>query len=203
MLTRQEQVVGVVCGTERRDVAIRAAQSADVRIAWFEQLPSRMPRILESGRLHAVLIEWGSDGADLGDFLTRLSSPAPRPLIAICGRPPRADLFRLAAQGVDAYFEELDAVTFCAICSLCSTQPKELLQQAARASVGRFGLKEAQRLVRQEMLQAAIVATDDNRHAAARLLRVDRRYVVRMSKTIARGDSSNATAIFAGLPPQD
>lgn len=56
----------------------------------------------------------------------------------------------------------------------------EMLASAARFNTGFVGVKEAQRTVRTEMFREALRKTGGNRHAAARVLGVDRRYVVRM-----------------------
>jgi len=53
---------------------------------------------------------------------------------------------------------------------------------AARRSVGSVNVVDAQRLVRCAMFAAALERTSGNRHAAARLLGVDRRYVTRMAR---------------------
>ena len=53
---------------------------------------------------------------------------------------------------------------------------------AARRSVGSVNVVDAQRLVRCAMFAAALERTSGNRHAAARLLGVDRRYVTKMAK---------------------
>jgi DNA-binding NtrC family response regulator len=56
------------------------------------------------------------------------------------------------------------------------------LVAAARRAVGTIGLVEAQRLVRRAMFAEALERASGNRHAVARLLDVDRRYVTRMVK---------------------
>src|SRR5204863_244016 len=50
----------------------------------------------------------------------------------------------------------------------------ESLLRAARCNLGQIGLKQAQKAVRSEMLYAALKAANGNRHAAARMLMVDR-----------------------------
>jgi DNA-binding NtrC family response regulator len=61
-----------------------------------------------------------------------------------------------------------------------------LLDAAARASTGRLGVKEAQRRVRSEMLRQALEVSGGNRHAMARMLRVDRSYVLKMLREARR-----------------
>lgn len=56
------------------------------------------------------------------------------------------------------------------------------LLAVARSSVGRLGLKEAQKMLRAEMFKEALRRVGGNRHAAARLLGIDRRYILKMLK---------------------
>jgi DNA-binding NtrC family response regulator len=57
---------------------------------------------------------------------------------------------------------------------------REAVSAAARGSVGRLGVKEAQKALRAEMFREALRQAKGNRHAAARVLRCDRRYVLKM-----------------------
>jgi DNA-binding NtrC family response regulator len=64
-----------------------------------------------------------------------------------------------------------------------STQPKQAeleLLAAGRIVAGRLGLSEAQRLLRHGMVREALASQKGNRHAAARLLQVSRRYVLKL-----------------------
>jgi DNA-binding response OmpR family regulator len=56
----------------------------------------------------------------------------------------------------------------------------ERLLAAARQMVGSLGLTDAQRLVRRAMAKEALTRFDGNRHAVARTLQVDRRYVLKL-----------------------
>jgi DNA-binding response OmpR family regulator len=56
----------------------------------------------------------------------------------------------------------------------------EPLLAAARQMVGSLGLTDAQRLVRRAMAKEALTRFDGNRHAVARTLQVDRRYVLKL-----------------------
>jgi DNA-binding NtrC family response regulator len=62
--------------------------------------------------------------------------------------------------------------------------PESWLDQAARRTTGHLGVKEAQRRLRFEMFRQAFETAGGNRHEVARILRVDRRYVL---KLIAEG----------------
>ena len=59
---------------------------------------------------------------------------------------------------------------------------EDALLRAARENIGRRGVKEAQKAVRVEMFREAFRREKGNRHAVARLLGVDRRYVLKMLK---------------------
>ena len=65
------------------------------------------------------------------------------------------------------------------------TDPVQTIAAVARTILGRVGVKEAQKAVRVEMFREALRLVGGNRHAAARLLRVDRRYVLKMLKEIS------------------
>ena len=54
-------------------------------------------------------------------------------------------------------------------------------ERAAGVQLGRLNLKQAQETVRRNMFMRAMEVTQGNRHAAARLLGVDRRYVIMMA----------------------
>ena len=55
----------------------------------------------------------------------------------------------------------------------------EELRQVARVLVGRIGLREAISVLRNAMLEEALARTNGSRHAAARLLSVNRRAIQR------------------------
>lgn len=63
--------------------------------------------------------------------------------------------------------------------------PEEALLLVAEKCVGRLGIKEAQKLVRAAMFREALRRESGNRHATARMLRIDRRYVLKMLKETA------------------
>jgi len=64
----------------------------------------------------------------------------------------------------------------------CGESARLALRTAAQAAVGVLGVVEAQRVLRKAMLDRAFEQTCGNRHATARLLCVDRRYVTKMLK---------------------
>jgi DNA-binding NtrC family response regulator len=59
---------------------------------------------------------------------------------------------------------------------------RDVLLLAAHEGIGRIGVKEAQKALRVEMFREALRRERGNRHAVARILRVDRRYVLKMLK---------------------
>lgn len=58
----------------------------------------------------------------------------------------------------------------------------DAIARAAHLSIGRLGVKQAQVALRIEMFREALRRSNGNRQAAARLLGVDRRYVLKMLK---------------------
>jgi hypothetical protein len=58
---------------------------------------------------------------------------------------------------------------------------------AARELVGRVGLKQAQKRLRSAMFRVALDRVSGNRRAAARMLGVDRRYVLKLIERDGHG----------------
>ncbi len=97
----------------------------------------------------------------------------------LVGPASASESFEAARIGFSAYVEmrtELHA----AIVRAVACSPTCRLERAAADVVAEVGLIEAQRLVRFRMLREALRRVEGNRHAAARLLRIDRRYVNKM-----------------------
>ena len=124
-------------------------------------------------------------GSDMCEELeaTTLRRPLSGRRVALLGPACPRTLFGLSrTRAIDAYvhdpfdIHQLRSQCEVLIQSPCSTDVGE----AAKAIVGIQGVKEVQRLVRRVMFREALRMTNGNRHAAARLLRVDRRYVLKM-----------------------
>jgi DNA-binding response OmpR family regulator len=71
----------------------------------------------------------------------------------------------------------------------------EPLLAAARQMVGSLGLTDAQRLVRRAMAKEALTRFDGNRHAVARTLQVDRRYVLKLIEEDPEIDPRSASRV--------
>jgi two-component system response regulator HydG len=128
-------------------------------------------------------------GADSGLELFALANrlPVPPAMLAITGHAPRELVFELACSGVSAFMEKpFTPDQFEQRVSSISTRAPQLLARLARAYVGVYGVREAQRLVRHAMFHEALERTQGNRHAAARLLQVDRRAVQLMAALLGR-----------------
>lgn len=113
----------------------------------------------------------------------REARPAP-PSLTVVERPSEADALRLAGAEVQPSLGCFALAEF-----ERSEQDERRLQaaedallRAARDNIGRRGVKEAQKAVRVEMFREAFRREKGNRHAVARVLRVDRRYVLKMLK---------------------
>jgi hypothetical protein len=62
--------------------------------------------------------------------------------------------------------------------------PEDALFVVARKCIGKLGVKEAQKMLRVAMFREVLCQQSGNRHATARVLRVDRRYVLKMVKEV-------------------
>jgi DNA-binding response OmpR family regulator len=71
----------------------------------------------------------------------------------------------------------------------------EPLLAAARQMVGSLGLTDAQRLVRRAMAKEALTRFDGNRHAVARTLQVDRRYILKLIEEDPEIDPRSASRV--------
>ena len=171
--------VGVICSSTRFDEAHRAAAAAGARVVWMETSLERAMPVLHSAS--SVLVEWTGNPKATQSALMALLGNARRPLFIIVGSPDRRDLFKLAKAGIDEYFEGFGAEAFYRAVASPSGAAEALLRQAARTNLGRLGVKEAQKIVRVEMFREALLSEKGNRHAAARVLKVDRRYVSKMA----------------------
>ncbi len=114
----------------------------------------------------------------------------PPTMIAISGRAARAEVFDLMCWGVSGYLEKPFNLEDLRACLTQAARAATPLARVARAQVGRFGAREAQQVVKLTMFQEALDRTRGNRHAAARLLRVDRRIVQLMASELAGADAA-------------
>jgi DNA-binding NtrC family response regulator len=124
-------------------------------------------------------------GLELFALANRL--PAPPATLAITGHASRELVFDLAYLGVSAFLEKPFTPDQFEqrVLGITHSAP-QLLARLARAYVGVYGVREAQRLVRHAMFHEALERTNGNRHAAARLLQVDRRAVQLMAAQLGR-----------------
>jgi two-component system response regulator RegA len=112
-------------------------------------------------------------------------------VIAMSGAASREQVFDLMTRGVSAFLEKPFGAPQLASCLQRAADASRVLTDIVRAEVGRVGAKEAQQLVRETMYREALALTGGNRHAAARLLRVDRRLVQLMAQELT-GDLSGS-----------
>jgi DNA-binding NtrC family response regulator len=122
-----------------------------------------------------------------GHEVFRVASAMPRPptMIAISGQASRTEVFELMCWGVSGYLEKPFTPDQLADCLDAAAEAVGPLARVARAHVGRFGAREAQQMVKLTMFHEALERTRGNRHAAARLLRVDRRIVQLMAPEVS------------------
>jgi DNA-binding NtrC family response regulator len=142
-------------------------------------------------------------GGMRGHEVFRFASALPRPptMIAISGQASRAEVFELMCWGVSGYLEKPFTPAQLAECLNASGEAVGPLARVARAHVGRFGAREAQQMVKLTMFHEALERTRGNRHAAARLLRVDRRIVQLMAPEVS--DAFGDQAEPPGPEPED
>ena len=150
----------------------------------FECLRIPAPRVCESvedareliGRPDLDLVFADLEQAD--EVLDALSlAPGAARLVLVGDQLPARRAFEFARRGVDAWLEDDPNVEEVLIAIEEALSGPSQLQRVAAANLGRHGLKEAQNVVRTSMIEEALTRTRGNRHAAARLLQVDRRAV--------------------------
>ena len=178
--------VGIIVDPARAVEVTRAAEDAAVSVAWIEPSIMKAMKFVGSAPPSVVFVEWVPGPLEFRDSLLLLACSPRRPRLAIVGVPERGELFSLAKAGVDAYFDRFATEAFRAVFALPIPSADDLLRHAARASLGRLGVKEAQKVVRREMFCEALTVAGGNRHEAARTLRVDRRYVRKMANESSR-----------------
>lgn len=135
-------------------------------------------RRLSSETPGLILTEAKVNGESCADFVRSALRALPPPLVVITGsKANRARLSQLVMDWADAAasrpvlraFADEDASAF--------GTGLDLIDHVARKLVGCIGMSEAQLQVRKAMCEEAITRTNGSRRAAARLLRIDRRYV--------------------------
>ncbi|MFT3924586.1 MAG: helix-turn-helix domain-containing protein [Myxococcales bacterium] len=110
-------------------------------------------------------------------------------IVLICEGCSARTAFQYAQRGVDALLEKpLDTPQMIKCLDEILLGPSTL-QRMAASQLGRYSLKDAQQLVREAMVLEALARTRGNRHAAARLLGVDRRAVQLALKELQAEDS--------------
>lgn len=175
--------IGFVCTESTAGEIVRAPSSTRLKVEWIARSFGEVGALVRRRWTPAILIEFGVDRdafwRSLEDLLQRPSQSA----LVVFGQPNRTEVFRLARVGVDSYFESL-AEAQAAMSDPVRRSSIEALMWAARRNVGELGLKETLRAIRANMFREALRLTGGNRHAAARLLRVDRRYVLKMLKDV-------------------
>lgn len=185
---------GVVCSEGSLGIIERALEVAGYHLLWVTHGCASARAKLARGACELLVVELHNDEASF--FLAQTLSAADAPLaIAIGDANPRS-AFTLAAMGVLAYFEGVGPTMFNELAARSpgwATAPA-LLGEVARRNTGHLGVKEAQRAVRLEMFREALVRARGNRHAAARLLGVDRRYVLKMLKEFPELDCALSAA---------
>ncbi|HVW23984.1 MAG TPA: hypothetical protein VHC69_01360 [Polyangiaceae bacterium] len=158
------------------------AFSAGVRLTWIAPALDQINAGQSS--IDIIFVEWDVKPPFRLALATFLEQRR-RPTLVLVGAPTRTDLFELARAGVEHYAEFFTADTFRNAKARARASAEWQLRHAARANLGRLGVKTAQRLVRTEMFREALLAENGNRHAVARVLQVDRRYVLKMAKETA------------------
>lgn len=130
-------------------------------------------------------------------FLSRLAYvQSDARIILVAGEISADDAFAYGQLGIDAWLPNpSDASAVLARLQAALHGPSALDRMAA-AHLGRYGLKDAQHVVRRSMIAEALGRTNGNRHAAARLLRVDRRAVQLALKELEDIESSAPAASY-------
>lgn len=178
--------VGVVCGAMQADefsaAASRAVKELGLALSWTAASFEKAREFMGRKNPATILVDADGGASEFWEFLLFATQLEANSRLVVVGSLDATSVFRLRIAGVDAYSESLDLVPLSR--ALVVSGVDDSLLAVARRTVGRVGLKEAQKVLRAEMFREALRRVDGNRHAAARVLRIDRRYVLKMLKEI-------------------
>jgi hypothetical protein len=170
-----------------------------------EQLQLRPPDVVEgmdtagpllAERPYSLIFAEAAQARAVLETLVELESSAA--LIVLGSRLTAVDGFELALHGADAVLQEpVDAAALIECMERVLHGPTAVSRLAA-SLVGRSGLKDVQHAIRHAMFLSALDRTHGNRHAAARMLRINRRAVQIVAKELA--DDHGQDAAPARLP---
>ncbi|HEX3853711.1 MAG TPA: hypothetical protein VHW01_22255 [Polyangiaceae bacterium] len=178
--------VGVVCFDGAIEAALKAIGPMPFVLMWAVATGHAANVCLARAVPSLIVLQFAGHLPEFWDTLERVERASPQPGLVVVGRPTDAEIFRLAGASVVSSFEELSAVSpdLSALETRRPTVAEDALLIAAYRNTGCMGVKEAQKALRIEMFREALRRVDGNRHAAARLLQVNRRYVLKMLKEI-------------------
>jgi len=176
------RTLGLICAKDRAEVAVRQLDR-DFAVLWHAAALPTSRELVTWKRVSTIMLHWDSVPSDFAPFMEGLGRVDPQPAVVFAGPLNSRGAFALAAAGVDAYFESIDTFGV-ADFDVLPKRGEEILLEVSRRIVGRVGVKEAQRALRVGMFREALQLESGNRHAAARLLGVDRRYVLKMLKEL-------------------
>jgi len=126
-------------------------------------------------RPELVVLDFMLPDGTARELLASRAAVAPLPVIvALSAYAEPLDAFELARLGVSAYLQKpIDLSTFDeAVRAALSTPPP--LDVPARQAVGHIGLKDAEQVLREAMIDEALKRASGNRRGAARLLKISR-----------------------------
>jgi len=178
--------VGIVCFDGAIEAALEAIGSTPFVLMWAvgngHAAKVCLARVVPS----LIVLQFCGKLPEFWDALEHAERAVPQLGVVVVGAPTDAEILRLAGASVISKFEELSAVSaeLSALDTQRPTSAESALLIAAYRNTGYVGVKEAQKALRIEMFREALKRVNGNRHAAARLLQVNRRYVLKMLKEL-------------------
>jgi hypothetical protein len=178
--------VGVVCFDGTIEAALVAIGSMPFVLMWAVGSAHAASVCRARVQPSVIVLQFAGNLPEFWDTLERFERAPPQSGLVVVGAPTDVERARLGSASVVSTFEALTAV----FADLAAPErqrpaaPEGALLIAAHRNTGHMGVKEAQKALRIEMFREALKRVDGNRHAAARLLQVNRRYVLKMLKEI-------------------
>ena len=178
--------VGIICFDGVIESALEAIGSTPFVLMWAVGTSQAAMVCLARVVPSLIVLQFSGKLPAFWDILERAERTVPQLGVVVVGTPTALEMIRLAGASVISKFEELSAVSVehSASAGQRPTSAESALLMAAHRNTGCMGVKEAQKALRIEMFREALKRVDGNRHAAARLLQVNRRYVLKMLKEI-------------------
>jgi DNA-binding NtrC family response regulator len=169
--------VGVVCFDGAIEAALEVIGAMPFVLMWAVGSAHAASVCLARVQPSVIVLQFAGNLPEFWDAVERFERASPQSGLVVVGAPTDVETARLANASVVSTFEDL-TVLFADLAAPKRQRPaaaEGALLIAAHRNTGYVGVKEAQKALRIEMFREALRRVNGNRHAAARLLQVDRR----------------------------